>query len=133
MAEREGEATVPSAGRKRRLTCINMIARPVLCRVPHPCHEMHPLPLNYNRCMLCLHSVTAPVFQRSSAANTQDFYFCRMPWHNAAIQHRTGREGQKVGDRNNIMHLAYFQNKNKKTVFMAYHISLRSNNNNNRR
>lgn len=37
---------------------------------------------------------------RRAGENTQNFYFCRMPEHNASIRHRAGRVRQEAGCRN---------------------------------
>ncbi len=42
------------------------------------------------------------------SADTQDFYFCQMAEHNAAIQHRTDCAGQTTKYTNKIKHLVWF-------------------------
>ena len=66
----------------------------------------------------CLESsvvVTANFLTRSasgaSGTDTQDFCFCRMPEHDAAIQLNLARSRQEVKHRNSKQHLVTFQNK----------------------
>lgn len=77
-----------------------------------------PIRFNYNQC-LYFHQLrngcgpAADLLRRPllAAADTQSFYFCRMPDHGAAIQHTADRAGQEVEHKHKIKHLFIFQNK----------------------
>ncbi len=83
-------------------------------RIPMDMHTLHLLSkmaaellhFNSNQCV-CLQLLRVPALLQlwqPSTTDTQDLYFCQMPEHKAAIQHRAGCVEQVDGYRNKKNH-----------------------------